>query len=111
MYPIPEIGVNLQKKKFENMVRVFNYKYSDFLKQNKEVISFFDSINLPKVHKVYTYKVFCIEGADLCSTHDKNNFFFFDGYHPSLEGAKMINDLIIKKINLIETIKWMKKST
>ena len=102
LYPIPEIGRNLQKKKFENMVRVFNYKYSDFLKQNKEVIEFFDSINKPRVHKVYSYKAFCKkESVPLCSTHDKNNFFFYDGYHPSLIGAKMINDLIIKKINYL----------
>jgi len=99
LYPIPEVGVNLQKKKFENMVRVFNYKYSDFLKQNKEVINFFNSINLPKVQKVYPHKAFCNEETNRCSTHDKDNFFFFDGYHPSIKGAKMINDLIMKKID------------
>ena len=101
LYPIPEMGVNMQKRKFENMVRVFNYKYSDFLKQNKEVIQFFNSINNPKVHKVYSYRAFCSEGSALCSTHDENNFFFYDGYHPSLVGAKMINDLIIEKINYL----------
>ena len=98
MYPIPEIGTNLQKKKFENMIRVYNYHYSDFIEQNIEVIKFFDSINHSKVHKVYPHKIFCKENVDLCLTHDENNFFFFDGYHPSLEGAKMINDLIMKKI-------------
>jgi len=101
LYPMPEIGVNLQKKKFENMVRVFNYKYSSFLKQNKEVINFFNTINHPKIHKVYSYKAFCNEKTDLCATHDENNFFFYDGYHPSLEGAKMINNLIMNKINLL----------
>ena len=98
LYPIPEIGTNLQKKKFENMVRVYNYYYSDFLNQNYEVLNFFDSINHQNVHKVYPHKVFCDINTDLCSTHDKDNFFFFDGYHPSLEGAKMINSLIMKKI-------------
>ena len=102
LYPMPEIGVNLQKKKFENMVRVFNYKYSSFLKQNKEVINFFNTINNPKIHKVYSYKAFCNEKTDLCATHDENNFFFYDGYHPSLEGAKMINNLIMNKINLLD---------
>tara|TARA_B110001450_G_scaffold125705_1_gene118381 strand:- start:2377 stop:4353 length:1977 start_codon:yes stop_codon:yes gene_type:complete len=101
LYPMPEIGVNLQKKKFENMVRVFEYKYSTFLKQNEEVIDLFNSINQPNIHKVYSYKAFCNEKTNLCATHDKDNFFFFDGYHPSLEGAKMINNLIMKKINLI----------
>ena len=102
LYPIPEVGVNLQKKKFENMVRVFNYTYSDFLRQNSEVINFFDKINIPNVHKIYPHKAFCNEITNLCSTHNKDNFFFFDGYHPSLEGAKMINNIIIKKINLLE---------
>ena len=101
LYPIPEIGRNLQKKKFKNMVRVFNYKYSSFLKQNQEVLNFFNSINNPKVHKVYSYRVFCNEETNICSTHDKDNFFFFDGYHPSLKGAEMINDLIIKKISYL----------
>ncbi len=102
LYPIPEIGVNLQKKKFENMVRIFNYEYSTFFKQNKEVINLFDAINKPKIHKVYSYKAFCNEKTNLCATHDEDNFFFFDGYHPSLEGAKMINNLIMKKIDLLD---------
>jgi len=85
------------------MVRVFNYKYSDFLKQNNEVINFFNNINLPRVHKVYPHKIFCNEKTDLCLTHDKENFFFFDGYHPSIEGAKMINNMIVKKIKLLES--------
>ena len=102
LYPLPEVGVNLQKKKFGNMVRVFEYTYSDFLKQNKEVINFFDSINLPKVHKVFSYKAFCNEVSNTCITHDTNNFFFFDGYHPSIEGSKKINKLIIEKIDLIK---------
>ena len=101
LYPIPELGTNLQKKEIENIIRVFNYNYSDFLKQNKEVIKFFNSINYQRVHKVYPHKAFCDEETNLCSTHDENNFFFFDGYHPSIEGAKMINDLIIKKISYL----------
>ena len=102
LYPIPEIGMNLQKKKFENLIRVFNYSYSSFLKQNQDVINFLDKINIPKVQKVYPHKVFCNETTNLCSTHDKDNFFFFDGYHPSIKGAKMINNMIIEKINLLE---------
>ena len=102
MYPIPEVGVNLQKKKFENMVRLFDYTYSDYLNQNSSVNSFFDTINYPNVYKIRSYKAFCNEKTNLCKTHDKENFYFFDGYHPSLEGAKMINNLIIKQINLLE---------
>ena len=102
LYPIPEIGINLQKKKFENKIRLTNYKYSDFLNQNKEVIDFFDTINSSKVHKVYPHKAFCDEKNNNCKTHDTDNFYFFDGYHPSIKGTMMINNLIIKKINSLE---------
>ena len=100
LYPIPEMGVNLQTKKFENMVRVFNYSFSDYLKQNKEVINFFNNINFPNVYKVYSFKAFCKEDPlALCNTHDNDNFYFYDGYHPSIRGAELINDLILEKIS------------
>ena len=102
LYPIPEVGVDLKKKKFANMVRVFNYTYSDFLNQNSEVINFFDTINHPNVYKVFPHKAFCNEEKNLCKTHDNDNFYFYDGYHPSLIGASMINNLIEKKIKYIE---------
>ena len=84
------------------MFRLYTFNYSDFLKQNKDVINFFNSIKSPKIHKVFPHKVFCDENINKCMTHDSENFFFFDGYHPSLKGAEMINDLIIKEINKIE---------
>ena len=103
LYPIPEMGVNLQTKKFENMVRVFNYSFSDYLKQNKEVISFFNSINFPNIYKVYSFKAFCKEDPlSLCNTHDSDNFYFYDGYHPSIKGAELINDLIFEKISNLD---------
>ena len=102
LYPIPEIGVNLQKKSLRNKLRTYKYLYSDFLEQNKEVINLFDSINLPNVYKVFPYKKFCNQEDNTCLTHNNDDFFFFDGYHPSLTGSKMINELIIEQINRIE---------
>jgi len=100
LYPIPEMGINLQTKKFENMVRVFNYSFSDYLKQNKEVINFFNNINFHNVYKVYSFKAFCKEDPSaLCNTHDNDNFYFYDGYHPSIRGAELINNLILEKIS------------
>ena len=81
------------------MTRIYKYPYSDFLYQNKEVINFYDSLNFAKLHKIFPYEVFCDKLSNLCKTHDAENFFFFDGYHPSLSGAKMINNLILEKIN------------
>ena len=39
---------------------------------------------------------------DRCVTHDKNYLFYRDDDHPSLKGAEMINDLILKEIEKIE---------
>ena len=66
------------------------------------MIDFFDTINSSKVHKVYPHKAFCDEKNNNCKTHDTDNFYFFDGYHPSIKGTMMINNLIIKKINSLE---------
>ena len=76
LYPIPEIGTNLQTKKIENMLRIYKYRYSDFIFQNKEVIDFYDSLNFTKLHKVKTYEIFCNEKENLCKTHDEENFYF-----------------------------------
>ena len=37
-----------------------------------------------------------------CLTHDDKNLFYNDDHHPSLKGAEMINDLIMKEIEKIE---------
>ena len=37
-----------------------------------------------------------------CITHDDKNIFYIDDDHPSLKGAEMINDLIMKEIEKIE---------
>lgn len=102
VYPMIELGKDMQKKKFTHMFRLYTFNYSDFLKQNKDVINFFDSIKSSKIYKVFPHKVFCDENTNKCLTHNAENFFFFDGYHPSLKGAEMINDLIIREINEIE---------
>ena len=61
-----------------------------------------NSENLPNVYKVFPYKKFCNQEDNTCLTHNNDDFFFFDGYHPSLTGSKMINELIIEQINRIE---------
>lgn len=100
IYPTPEIGRDLMKKNFKNIfIKNFQFYYSDFLKVNNRTIDLFDKINSSKVRKVYPYKIFCNSFDNKCLTHDQDNYFFFDGFHPSLKGAEMINDLIIKEIN------------
>ena len=102
VYPIPEIGKNI----FNNLrkLKSFRYTYDDYLSVNKEVIEYFDSIRLDNLIKVKPAHVLCDEKNNFCPVIDykNNNLIFSDPYHPSLKGAEMINDLIIKEIKKIE---------
>ena len=61
-----------------------------------------DSIKGKNIHRVYPHRIFCDNVIDKrCVTHDNENIFYADDDHPSLKGAEMINDLIIKKIETI----------
>ena len=43
------------------MLRIYKYRYSDFIFQNKEVIDFYDSLNFTKLHKVKHMKYFAMK--------------------------------------------------
>ena len=62
-----------------------------------------DSIKGDNVYRVYPHKLFCNTVVkNRCVTHDKKKIFYYDSNHPSLAGAEMINNLIIKEIEKIE---------
>jgi hypothetical protein len=97
LYPIPEIGVNIQK----NKLNTESFTYKNFLVINSDVINFFDSLNLDRLHKVYPYKIFCNKGNE-CVAGDDKGLYFSDRWHPSLYGATLINNLIIDKIRTLQ---------
>ena len=62
-----------------------------------------DSIKGENIFRVYPHTLFCNTIIkDRCLTHDDKDIFYFDDNHPSLKGAEMINDLIMKEIEKIE---------
>jgi hypothetical protein len=102
VYPIPEIGKNIPNNLEE--LKSFRYTYDDYLRVNKEVIEYFDSIKLDNLIKVRPANVLCDVKNNLCPVIDykNNNLIFSDPWHPSLKGAELINDLIMKEIKKIE---------
>jgi peptidoglycan/LPS O-acetylase OafA/YrhL len=112
MYPIPEVGVNPVKKIWLNRQNKtskefkLNYittSYEVFKNRTKSSFELLNSIQGDNIHRVYPHKLFC--GTiikDRCVTHDDKNVFYSDDDHPSIKGAEMINDLIIKEIEKIE---------
>ena len=70
-----------------------------------------ESIQNENIYRVYTHKLFCDTIIkDRCITHDDKNIFYADDDHPSLKGAKIINDLIMKEIEKSTTKNPNKKS-
>jgi peptidoglycan/LPS O-acetylase OafA/YrhL len=102
VYPIPEIGKNI----FNNTknIKLFKYTYDDYLSVNKEIIEYFDNIELDNLIKVKPTKVLCDKNKNLCPVidHKNNSLIFSDPFHPSLKGSEMINNLIMKEIKKIE---------
>ena len=117
IYPIPEIGYNvknallnkyLRNKKKSNMIDIddqITVSYDFYKIKQKEAFEILDSVKNKNIYRVYPHEVFCNNLIkNKCVTHDKKNIFFYDGFHLSNTGSKMVNKLILDKIKLIENI-------
>ena len=81
----------------------FTASYRIYKDRTKSTFELLNSIKGDNVYRVYPHKLFCDTIIkDRCVTHDDKNVFYVDDNHLSLEGAKMVNDLIIKEIEKIE---------
>ena len=112
IYPIPVVSwnpvqraQNQWKKKFIKNIekQKLSTSFEVYKKRTKLSFELLDSIQGENVYRVYPHTLFCNTAIkDRCLTHDDKNIFYSDEDHPSLEGAKMINDLIMKEIEKIE---------
>ena len=113
VYPIPEVGRNPNqvilnqwvKQRFPKNFNLQNFtaSYRIYKDRTKSTFELLNSIKGDNVYRVYPHKLFCDTIIkDRCVTHDDKNVFYVDDNHLSLEGAKMVNDLIIKEIEKIE---------
>ena len=102
LYPIPEIGINLNRYLINNFYSEWQFNYNDYLSVNNQTINFFDEINFKNLIKVRPQDKFCDKTTAKCKVYDDNNIFFSDRHHPSLKGASMINDLILAEIEKID---------
>ena len=74
-----------------------------YKERTKSSFELLDSIQSNNIYRVYPHKLFCDTTIqNRCVTHDDKNIFYLDSDHPSLKGAEMINDLIMKEIEKIE---------
>ncbi len=113
IYPIPEVGwePNNQiynqwvKQKFNKNFNLVNVttSYEVYKNRTKSSFELLNSIQGDNIYRVYPHTLFCNTIIkNRCVTHDDKNIFYSDDDHPSIKGAEMINDLIMKEIEKIE---------
>ena len=111
---MPEVGISVPKVIKNNILngnfselflneKLFTTSYKIYKERTKSSFKLLDSIKGKNIHRVYPHKLFCDTIIkDRCLTHDDKNIFYSDDDHPSLIGAKIINELILKEIKKIE---------
>ena len=113
IYPIPEVGWDPYNKIYnqwvkQNLPKNFNLinvttSYEVYKDRAKSSFELLDNIQSSNIYRVYPHKLFCDTIVkDRCVIHDDKNVFYDDDDHPSIKGAEMINDLIMKEIEKIE---------
>ena len=101
IYPIPELGKDITKILRGSLN--FTYTFDDYKKVNKDIIKYFDKINLDNLIKIKPADLLCNKVLNTCKIlSDKGKLIYSDSWHTSLFGAQIINDLIIKEIRGIE---------
>ena len=110
IYPIPTSKIDIPSNLFKILLKKKNLEvkdyitisYSEFKKENKYTFDLYDSIKNEDLYRVYPHRLFCnTKITNKCLTHDNNDIYYSDTNHPSLKGAEMINNLIIREINKI----------
>ena len=83
--------------------KVFTTSYNTYTQRTKSSFDLLNSIKGKNIYKIYPHKLFCNNQIkNRCMTHDNEHIFYWDDDHTSLQGSKMINDLILKEIKKIE---------
>ena len=78
-----------------------NYPVKFYREYFSEEIDFLNNINSKNIYKIKLEKTFCPNNQ--CFFYDNKNIYIFDTHHPSYEGSKKINDLIMNEIKKIES--------
>jgi peptidoglycan/LPS O-acetylase OafA/YrhL len=111
LYPSPVSPVSITNRILQNknqILKDFNFFKTDFINYSVDIhreyffeeIKFLNNINSKNIFKIDLEKAFCPENQ--CFFYDNKNVYIFDENHPSYEGSKKINDLIMKEIEKIE---------
>jgi len=117
VYPVPEMGFNPYKLLYSEYIKkhLFNkgqfspislsVSYDVFKKRNKIIFEILDSVQNHNIYRVYPHAYFCDKQIkNRCIANDKENIFYSDDDHLSLQGSNYVVNDIVKIIKKIENI-------
>ena len=115
LYPVPEVGVDPNKKLYSQWIKrknkfsqnykleYFTTSYQVFLERNKTSFELLDSLKGDNIFRVYPHTILCDTVIkDRCITHNDEIVFYVDKQHLSLRGSHFVNELIMKEIEKID---------
>ena len=117
VYPVPSLNFDLRKRMM-NEVPKSTFKASEYLKENpytstyekyikdnKEVIELFDSINAKNLYKFFPENVFCNKIENKCYSHEGKKLYYDDSNHLSSFGAELLSNEVWKLIEKVKDTK------
>ena len=121
VYPIPEVGWNSPLILFNSIKKIkktvlterdsmkkyslpsISTSFDVYKERTKTSFKLLNSIKNKNIFRIYPHKLFCNNiQNNRCIINDDKNIFYSDTNHPSIKGAEMINDLIMKEREKIE---------
>ena len=78
---------------------IINIPYKEFIKRQKKVIDFYDSLKHPKLIKIKPHEIFCKNNIEnTCHSYDNYGYYYSDSYHLNHYGSNFVSKKILEKI-------------
>jgi peptidoglycan/LPS O-acetylase OafA/YrhL len=109
IYPIPESHKHFNQKLINKIITdnpetYIKSSYEAYKIKTRETYNLFNLITAKNLHKVKPDHIFCNTLVQKkCIMNNESDLFYIDYVHLSYEGSKLVNNLIMKEIEKIES--------
>ena len=109
IYPIPESYKHFNQKLINKIVKdnpetYIKSSYEAYKIKTRETYNLFNLITAKNLHRVKPDHIFCNTLVPKkCIMNNESDLLYIDYVHLSYEGSKLVNNLIMKEIEKIES--------
>jgi len=116
VYPVPEVGLHIPRRvrRLLKNARVLSSpmeileaapvttSYSVYKDRTEKTNAILDAVtgDSNRLIRVYPNRLLCSESTQRCRTHSNEALYYFDDDHLSIHGAKLVVDVIERKLSL-----------